>query len=228
MRISSILLVSCLVMLIVSSCKKEGTLATAPSTFDYVPANAGHWVVYDVDSIVHADNDGETDDSVRYFHFQIKEVISSTFKDGEGRQAQRIERYHRANDSEEWIITNVWTSTVTSNRVERMEDNVRFIPVAFPIGSNITWNGNALNTLGEQDYTYDGFHEALSIGNFSFDSTLTVLKADDDNFVERIYAQEKYAVHIGRIYKADQDLVKNGGQVVSGLDYTETIADYGN
>src|SRR4051812_26842839 len=98
------------------SCQKEHTDPVPPSSYDYVPTSAGKWTVYDVDSIVHADNDGNTDDSVRYFHFQIKELISGTFTDGEGRAAQRIERYHRMNDSAEWFITNVWTSTVTANR----------------------------------------------------------------------------------------------------------------
>ena len=219
---------SLLILVIVSSCKKEHTTLPSPASLDYFPTRDGHWVVYDVDSVVHADNDGNTDDSVRYYHFQIKELISSTFTDGEGRPTQRIERYRRDNDSTDWTITSVWTSTLVSNRAERVEDNIRYIPLAFPINSNITWNGNTFNQLGEQDYTYDGFHEALSISTFSFDSSLTVVRVDDDNFVERTLSKEKYAVHVGRVYKVYQDLFKYGGQVVSGLDYQETISDYGN
>lgn len=210
------------------SCKKEHETINAPSGFDYMPTNASHWVVYDVDSVVHADNDGETDDSVRYYHFQVKEVIGSTFIDGEGRPAQRIERYKRTKAGEEWVITNIWSSTVTAARAERAEDNIRYIPLAFPINSTNTWNGNAFNTLGEQEYSYESFHESIDIGDLTFDSALTVVRNEQDNFVERLISKEKYAVHVGRIYKVDQNFLKTGGQVVSGLDYRETIVDYGN
>ncbi len=210
------------------SCKKQQESITAPADLGYVPTDEGRWVVYDVDSIVHADNDGNTDDSVRYYHFQVKEVISGTFKDGEGRPTQRISRYHRSNSSSDWQITNVWTTTVTASRVERTEENIKYISLAFPINSSITWDGNAFNTLGEQDYIYDGFHEPFSIGDFNFDSTLTVIRADDDNFVEQVLSKERYAVHVGLIYKEYRDLLKNAGQVVSGLEYTETVAEYGN
>jgi len=228
-RICSLVLILSTVLLF--SCKKEHAPVTSPASYDYVPVNTGHWVVYDVDSIVHADNDNNTDDSVRYFHFQIKEVISSTFIDGEGRPVQRIERYHKQANSDEWNITNVWTTTVTSNRVERVEDNIRYVALAFPINSTISWNRNSFNTLGEDYDTYNSFHEPIELGSFSFDSTLSVVQLDaesNDNYVEKIYFEEKYAVHVGRIYKVYQDLLKNAGQVVSGLDYTETVADYGN
>jgi hypothetical protein len=212
------------------SCKKKDSYILAPASYDYVPTLTGHWVIYDVDSISHLDNDGNTDDSIHYFHFQIKEFISSTFIDGEGRPAQRIERSHRDNDSAAWYITNVWTSTVTSNRVERDEENIRYIILAFPITSDITWNGNAFNQLGEEDYTYEYFNQPFTFDSLglSFDSTLSVLQIDNDNFVERIYGEEQYAVHVGRISKTYQNLLKYGGQVVSGLDYHETVNSYGN
>jgi hypothetical protein len=222
--------VICFIAISIFSCKKETVPVTAPDSYDYMPVNPGHWVVYDVDSIVHADNDGDTDDKVDYYHFQIKEVISSTFIDGQNRPTQRIERYRRANPTEDWQIMNVVTSTVSADRVERVEDNARYIPLAFPINAKIMWNGNAFNQLGEQDYTYDAYHEPLELDNFSFDSTLTVLRSreEDDNFVQKIYSLERYAVHVGRIYKVEQNLGKTAGHVTSGLDYEETIVEYGD
>lgn len=227
MRIHSIL-IGCLIMLVVSSCKKNDTPIEPPSSYDYFPTRTGHWVIYDVDSIVHRDNDGNTDDSVDYFVFQIKELITGTFTDGEGRPTQRLERYHRPNDSADWVLTEVWTQTLVTNRAERVEDNIRYIRLAFPINSTITWDGNAFNQLGEEDYSYEYFHIPDTLAGLSFDSTLSVLQIDNDNFIERIYAEEKYAVHVGRMYKVNQNLQKTGGMVTAGLDYRETINSYGN
>ena len=48
--------------------------------------------------------------------------------------------------------------TLTTSRAEREEDNIRYIRLGFPISSTITWDGNAFNTLGEEETsTYDNF-----------------------------------------------------------------------
>ena len=45
------------------------------------------------------------------------------------------------------------------------------------------------------------FYVPLAISTFSFDSTLSVNQINDNNFVELIYGEERYAVHVGRIEK---------------------------
>src|SRR5690348_6615581 len=79
---------------ILSSCGKE-TLDLPEPSYNYFPTTAGSFVIYDVDSIVHSTNDNENDDSVYFFHYQVKEVVDTSFIDGEGKERQVVLRYFR-------------------------------------------------------------------------------------------------------------------------------------
>jgi hypothetical protein len=209
------------------SCKKDSTIPTSPS-FNYFPTEKGKYVIYDVDSIYHADNDNDTDDSVYFWHFQIKEIIDSSYEDIQGRNVQVLLRYRRDSIHIDWALQNVWTQTLSSSTAYRTEDNVPYHKMSFPIDSKITWNGNDMNTLEEEEYSYEYFHEPDNINALSFDSTLSVLQRDDDNFIQKIYAKEMYANHIGMIYKERMDLLKNAGVIpVTGTEYRMTAVEYG-
>ena len=149
--------------------------------------------------------------------------------DGQGNEAFRISRYKRLSDTLPWYFLEVWVAMRTSASAQRVEDNVRFIKLAFPINSHATWNGNAYNDLSEEDYSYSDFHISSTIGNIHFDSTVTVLQLYDDNLIHRIFKQEKYANHIGMVYKQKDSLNINGiGLVTNGIEFKETIQSYGH
>jgi hypothetical protein len=194
-----------------------------PVYFNYVPTNTGNIVVYDVDSTYYE----LFDSSVHVFHFQIMERIDSTYNDNQNRPTQRIERYKRDSISGPWYIVDVWNSTLTSARFERVENNIRFVKLGFPVAATQTWNGNAFNTLGEEDYSYYSFHEPLSVATFSFDSALTVLQVDDNNLIHQKFGLEQYANHVGLVYKEFIDCDKYiTGQYKNGVVMTETIYSY--
>ena len=65
------------------------------------------------------------------------------------------------------------------------------------------------------------------INSLSFDSTLSVIQIDENNYVETIFGNEKYAAGVGMIYKERNDLGKTNGQVVKGLEYRMVVVDYG-
>ena len=70
------------------SCKKDSTIVL-DAGYAYFPNKAGHYIIYDVDSIVHNDFKKTVDT----FRFQLKEYIESVFYDNSGRPTLRIERY---------------------------------------------------------------------------------------------------------------------------------------
>lgn len=184
--------------------------------------------MYDVDSILHSDNDNNTDDSVYSWHYQLKEVVGETFIDGQGRPVQIIQRFRRDNDSEEWSEINVCTQLVTAAAMYRTDDNIAYHKLAFPISSNTQpWNGNDMNTLDEEFYQYENFHVPLTMNAFDFDSTLSVLQVDEDNFVEKIYGEEVYANHVGLIYREHDDLRKMNGFPVKGTEFIMKVRAYG-
>ena len=210
-------------LLAIDSCKEDETIFLPPVYFNYVPTNINHSIIYDVDSTFYADFDS----SVHYYHFQVMEKVESTYTDSAGRPTQRIERYKRDNISSPWQIASVWNSTLTATRFERYEDNERYIRLGFPINELQTWNGNALNNIGPEEYSYDSFHVPLSIGSYNFDSSLTVIQFGDTSLIHEKFGIEKYANHVGRVYKLYIDADKYvSGVYKKGTVMTETIYSY--
>ncbi len=76
------------------SCKRE-VVTPIDVGYGYFPTNIGHWVLYDVDSTHY---DSFFNGKATHFHYQIKELIQSTYLDLQNRTTQRIERY------ETWIL----------------------------------------------------------------------------------------------------------------------------
>jgi hypothetical protein len=212
--------------LTLGGCKNE-SVSPQPYSYDYFPLEFGRYVIYDVDSVFHSDNDNNNDDSVYSWHFQVKERIDSTFIDGQGRPAQRVLRYRRLSASDPWTFMNVWTQTRTAAAAYRNEDNVVYHRLSVPPHPGVSWNGNDSNTLEEEYYSYDGIDQPMTVGAVLFDSTLAVNQRDDDNFVEKIYGYEVYANGVGMVFRQRDNLRKQNGSVVYGTEYKMTVNAFG-
>ena len=214
----------CLILLgFLNSCNKDVTPPDAG--YGYFPTKIGNWIIYDVVSIEHDAPVNKHDTSI----IQIKEVIESIFFDNEHRETQRIERYTRNNDTQPWVIKDVWSSNLTASTAEKDEENVRFIKLTFPVKKGKTWDGNASNSLDVWNYQYTEVNVPYTINNLSFDSTVTVLQIDEENIVEKKHALEIYAKNVGMIYKElillDTEI---DGTITIGSELTMTIISYGN
>ena len=203
-------------------CDKQ-TLITEELFHEYYPIEVGHWIIYDVDAVVYDDFTGEVDTS----YYQIKEVFESSFTDDSGNESIRLERYIRDNPDENWQIKNVWTSRRLPSRVEKVEENIRYIKLVFPPKVNKTWDGNAYNTKAEQTYRITRSHETLNINGLQLDSVVSVVQADFETLISKEYKVEKFAKNIGLVYKEYVDLkTEIDGTVISGVDYKYTAVDY--
>src|SRR5690606_37036466 len=111
-------------------------------------------------------------------HYQLKELLESTFIDNAGRLVYRLERFKRDSSHHEWQIADVWMVTNTDLRLEKTEENVRILKLIFPVKEGESWDGNAYNNEQEVDYEYASVNEALSLGNFTFMETATVIQKD--------------------------------------------------
>src|SRR5690606_24012329 len=103
----------------------------------------------------------------------------------------------------------------TSNGIEWIEENLRFIKMVFPLREGVEWNGNKhidvttiIPIAGESVEVFKSWsYEALSvgeteiIGDFVFDEVATLSQADSENLIELRYSQEKYAKNIGLVYR---------------------------
>lgn len=222
--------------LILNSCKKD------PSTkinfhYDYFPLTEGSWIIYDADSVVY-DDFKETIDT---FSYQIKEVVDTHFVDLEGDTAFVLFVYKRLADTLSWQSYKTWSVNVSAGKAEKVEDNLRFIKLVFPVSENKTWEGNSffnpdqdeLECYDDWDYQYKNLHEKNdSLGN-SFDSTITVLQVDEQPLTNKDFSMEIYAKKVGLIYKKHLCLEKGGdlspdAPYVKGFIYTLKINSYSN
>ena len=197
----SILVLSLFLFSGLVSCKRDP--APAPDLgYNYYPDAVGSYVVYDVDSFSYDNTAGV--DTTKY---QLKEKIESIYNDNQGRPTIRLERYIKKYNKTipysamAWKLRNVWAVNKTLKHVEKVEDNVRFVRLLFPVGGDKRWNGNAQNTYEDEEYTYDFFDLPGGVGTLSFDSVLHVIQHDESSLVHKKYADEKYAKNAGLIYK---------------------------
>ncbi len=238
-RIAAIILLSSIYGLGLFSCKKDSHVRINMG-YNYFPNQIGRYVIYDVDSIYYYNSPVQTD-TVK---FQLKEKIESIYWDNQNRPTIRLERYKKYYNSNtpylsmQWVLANVWSENLTNRTAEKVEENVRFIKLAFPINKDQKWNGNAQNTNESCDYSYEYFDATKTIGNFHFDSVLQVTQVDDklSNIIERKYYIEKYAKNVGLVYKQIIDIQSSGPyyppkpimqRITSGFQYSMTINCYG-
>jgi hypothetical protein len=214
-----------------NGCKQDEAVKPVSPSFNYVANDVGRWIVYDCDSIIHLDNDNNTDNNVDTSHFQIMEVMDSVGIDGESQPVQHLSRFKRLNDTVPWQFLNRWTAKITSAGYQKVEDNIRYLKLGFPISSLEKWNGNAYNNLGESDYFYGGINVSASFGSLSFDSTLTVIQGDSTiGYHNYPFGMEKYATGIGMYYHyyAAVDFYPGTTLIISGVQYYERINSHGH
>ncbi len=214
-------------LLFISSCKKddnESAGCPVDLTLQYFPIDSGLTRFYDVDS-VYWDPFTNTRDTISY---PLKEVNAGTFIDNQGRLAQRIERF-KLDLGGNWIIYKVWSSHRGAQRAEKVEDNIRFVKLVFPISNGVTWNGNAYNSLSPRTYEYISVGTPGSINGLSFNETVRVQEDDEPaNLLNDYYAEERHAKDIGCYYRYISDLEFNfiSGDTVSGFIYSEKLTSY--
>ena len=207
------------------SCQKDQNIKLINDLgYEYFPIKTGHYIIYDVDSVVINDFTSKTDT----FQYQLLEILESEFIDNENRTAQRIERYKRSDSISSWKIINICQSCRTEKRAEKVENNIKVVKLTFPVKDGLKWNGNAYNNKEAWTYFYKNLNLSQTINGFKFDSTISVILKDEFNLIESKYYEEKYAKNVGLIYKKEEDIkTEINGKVKSGISYTQKIREYG-
>ncbi|MFT5602164.1 MAG: hypothetical protein ACI9N1_002416 [Flavobacteriales bacterium] len=177
------------------SCRKTEQYVPANMYYSYYPTEVNSWIEYEAEEVFHTSFGSDT---IRYF---LKEIITEDFTDNQGRNTQRIERFWKDSLSGNYSLKDVWYSNVTNTTAEKVEENIRFTKLIFPISDSKSWDGNALNTIGTWEYELDSIHTEKTINSLYFDSTITVLQIDNINPFQYQVASETYANHVGLIQK---------------------------
>ena len=191
-------------VLLFLNCKKN-SLDTTTIDFgkDYFPIKIGYYIIYEVDSTAY----DELTHQAKSYQYQLKEIITEAFTNDENTTSYRLERYIRYYDSTKpyeqipWQIKDVWTITPYSNNIVKVEENIPFVKLIFPVKVNAQWNGNAKNTLGTQTYKYEYVNTPETIDNIYFSQTLKVQQYQYRSLIQYQNEVEKYARNVGMVYK---------------------------
>lgn len=224
-----------LVVVFIASCKKETETINFDYGYNYYPDDSGAYIIYKVDSVLY--NDFDPLNLKRYSSGYLKEIVVEQFTDNLGRPAKRIERFVTDSLNHPWRFANVWYIVKNKTNVERVEDNIRYIKLTFPVSEGNTWRGNKYNVINhfpyvdlkftttnfDWNYSVTEVNKNYSAGTINSDSTLTVLQTADSSNVQKVYSVEKYAKNIGLVYK---ELWRLDAQLVDDQTY-ENNAVYG-
>lgn len=218
------------------ACKEEGlNESDIDLGYGYFPVEVGSFIEYRADSIWHDQPDPEIEgihDTTTYF---IRETIESLISDAQDEPSMRIVRYKRSEPLEEWRLTDVWLAKRTAQNAQKVEENVRYVKMAFPISASAMWNVNALNSKGEWRAHYDSLFVETEIQGMIFPKTVKVVQRDSKNLIDDEFAYEVYAESVGLIKRYERDLTTrlnyvnypSAENIRLGHEFKWEIIDYG-
>lgn len=219
------------VLALILSCKTEAPCGCAAppqtgKTFFY--PLLGQVVIYDVQEIQYVLTSVPT-----IKNYQLKEVFASISIDADGKEALRIERYRRENDSQKWKIDSVFSAKKEMDKALKTENNVTLVKLIFPVSEGLKWNGNVYNSLGNDTYELKRLNQSFQTNGQNFPKTLTVIQQNDSTLVDLKRRLEVYAEGIGVIYqeKINVSYCSSGeclgkGKIDFGTKYVLKIKSY--
>jgi hypothetical protein len=193
----------------------QNTIEEFDSSYEgtaYFPLAVGNTWIYQLDSVIYDNNGLKVDSS----SLQIKETITESYIDDAGDEVFRVQRARRNAETSPWFTTDIWTASKTQRKAYRVEENLRFAKLNFPVVEGKSWDGNAyidenvivkiggepiriFKNWGNYRYSSVGISEQLN-GQF-YDSVCLVEQVDIEDKISKRFAIEKYALGFGLIYK---------------------------
>lgn len=178
-----------------------------PSTSDccYYPLDSGLWREFRVVEIT-IDEPISLYDTVVYL---LREEFTNIYIDNVGDTLRQIERFKRPATSEPWQRANTWLGYKGKTEIIQAEENIRYIKIQMPLVVGQTWNGNAYNrvdTLNKYKYKLDSVSYAMKIGDFCFDSVITISQRTEQTAITKVSFFERYASGVGLVEKQQIDI----------------------
>ncbi len=156
----------------------------------------GQSVVYEVE-----DTQYELTGKFTVKTYQLKEFNVATFKDFDGKEALRIERYRRENNTQQWVIDSVFTAKKAIDKALKTENNVTYLKMTFPIKEGLKWNGNAYNSFKNDIYEMKNVNQSFQTNGQKFENSITIIQQNDSTLVDLKKRMEVYAEGVGLIYQ---------------------------
>lgn len=212
MRILAIVLLV-FTALLLWNCERSEVIETSDKGYDFFPLSLGREWIYEVDSITYdPTNRGVVVDTNQIL---LRESVVNSYLDGEGQRVFVVERAERMDESLPWRIKDVWTTYQTPLEAVRIEENLAFVKLLFPLQARQNWNANLnipsnfkISVEGETIDIFKNWASELitldtiaSVGNKMYEQVAVVELANSENLIEYRWGQEWYGKRIGLIYR---------------------------
>jgi hypothetical protein len=172
----------------------------------YYPLEIGRFWEYQVDSTIY-----DPIEPVYFSSTQVREEVVDTFLDLQNHPWYRIERFERASDTLPWEIKQVVAATIRGNEALRLEDDLTFVKLHFPLTPFKSWNGNKYFDPStvifisseplEMFKSWDYRVLATGAPDMGYSDVIAIQQAGSENLLERRYSLEKYARDTGLIFR---------------------------
>ncbi len=204
---------------------------------NYFPIAVGDTAIYHVinsDTAVYAP--GGAPPNVIYSDYYLMEIVQDTFLDAAHGIAYKLDRYKSPTiTSSSWKYDSTWYEYIDSYEAVRVENNVPFVKLSFPVKNNLQWDSDVKNIYGPNICTMVNLNKPYQLGSLSFPQSLIVLQSPDtayDPIIGQNKRLEVYAANVGLIYKQSLYISINssgsGGSsaVRSGVNYSQQLVSY--
>jgi len=214
--------VAILLFSLFSCSKKTEEFVTEPLS-DYMPLEVGKYITYRIDSLVFTNFQRD----IETHSYQVKHMVDSEFKDNLGNTSYLIYRFLRnAEGTDDWVSNGSYYITPFFDRIEVVENNLRFVKLHAPVKEGDSWKGNKYlgtdpyysfgynfgndDNMKNWEYRYDIFEPTFSYNGENYTDVYTVEEEDalknvpitDPAFIAfKTRAVEKYAKNVGLIYR---------------------------
>jgi len=180
-----------IILLSLISCKKELELRTHIIDFSFLDTTLKTEFIYIFDSI-YIDAEINRFDT---FSFLIKERID-TFFFIDNQKIYRLERYKKENNINKWQLTDIWHFYIYKNNFIKVEENIPYVKINFPIELKKQWDGNMFNNLDKQIYLVDSIIEKNN------KITCYITHYYKESLVDKYHSYEAYTKNIGLTEKS--------------------------
>lgn len=225
--------VALLMIISIYACKKENK--EVPATryyYQYYPLKVGDYRIYSVDSIPFKEGPTAADT----VHFQLKELVQSTYKDASGEQMYRVEVYRRPDEIATWQMVHVYATGLPQYYADVIDNNIRIVKLEFPVTEGHSWNANRFNTTDSARFLaskYVQAHKPYTAGGKTYDSVAVVEIKNENDFVTKSYQAECYATNYGLVYSVTDELdiqhpnpADSSTLDIKGYIYRKTLLQY--
>jgi hypothetical protein len=214
-----------LLMAMCFSCTRKIEEFQSEPLSDYLPLQTGKYITYRIDSTVFT----SFGTIVETHSYLVKHIIDAEITDNLGRPSFRVFRFiSNQNDTTgtpDLHANGSYFITPLNNRIEVIENNLRFLRMHLPVKQNFSWKGNMYlpydpygglysfsndDFMTDWDFHYASFEPTWNYKGQTYQNVSTIEEADEafnvpivnpGNYAYKNRSVTKYARNIGMVYR---------------------------